>query len=83
MSCSELALSAILLSSVVSVLLNCSADLRSSPSLCCFFFVNHLYNGYWDHNISFTFKFLLFFRFLSSFAHIPEREDGSWFLNVL
>jgi hypothetical protein len=38
MSCSEHILSAILSSSIASVLLNCSADLRSSPSLCWFFF---------------------------------------------
>jgi hypothetical protein len=78
MSCSIVALSAVLRSAVVSVLDSCVGDPGSSPRLC--FFVNRVYNGYWDHNISLTFFFAFFF--LSSFAHIPEREDRSW-LNCL
>jgi hypothetical protein len=78
MSCTELVLLAVLRSAVVSMLGNCAADPRSSPCLCSFFF-NHVYNGYGDHNISFSFKFLHFFRFLSSFAHIPEREGAVGF----
>jgi hypothetical protein len=62
MSFSELVLSAVLSSLVVSVLGNCAADPRSSPRLCSFFY--HVYKGYGDHNISFTFTFLHFFFFL-------------------
>jgi hypothetical protein len=71
MSCSEFVLSAVVRSSVVSVLGNSAADPRSSPASS---FFNHVYNGYGDHNISLTSKFLYFFL---SFAHIPEREDRS------
>jgi hypothetical protein len=39
MSCSELVLSAILRSSVVSVLGSCVADPHSSPRLCSFFLI--------------------------------------------
>jgi hypothetical protein len=77
MSCSELALSAAFRSSVVSVLGSCAAALRSSPRLCFFFFnYNHVYNGYGDHNISFTFKFFAFFLF-SFFFCSHSRKGGA------
>jgi hypothetical protein len=44
---------------VVSVLGSCAADPRSSPPASAVFFY-HVYNGYGDHNISLTFKFLDF-----------------------
>jgi hypothetical protein len=77
MSCSELALSVAFRSSLVSVLGCYAEDPGSSPRLC-YFFYNHVYNGYYgDHNISLTFKLFAFFVFFPSFAHIPEREERS------
>jgi hypothetical protein len=40
-----------------------AAKPRSSPGLCSFVFFNNVYNGYGDHNISLTLKFLRFFVF--------------------
>jgi hypothetical protein len=44
---------------VVNVLGCYAEDPGSSPRL--FFFFNHVYDGYWDRNISLTFKFFYFF----------------------
>jgi hypothetical protein len=77
MSSSELVLSAVLRSSVVSVLGSCAADPHSSPRLCSFFF-NHVYNGYGDHNTSLTFKFLHFFSF---FFCSHSRKGGAQFVS--
>jgi hypothetical protein len=74
MSCSEVVLSAVFRSSVVSVLGSCAADPRSSPASV---FFNHVCNGYGDHNISLTFKFLHSFFFLSFFFCSHSRKGGA------
>jgi hypothetical protein len=81
MSCSMVALLAVLRSAVVRVLDSCVGCPGSSTHLCFFFLLKHVYNGYGDYNISLLSSFCIFF--LSSFAHIPEREDRTGFLNVL